>query len=109
MQFDIYIEEGTKALEHLKNAREVARRVKEIAALYDPEAEVYLFGSAARGDYTAASDIDILIVTNDVEAAERARAEAYRLLDAPLEIHIATPEEFRRWYQRFVGAEAVKI
>jgi predicted nucleotidyltransferase len=104
----IYIEEGRRALNYLKNAEGIARRVKELVELFDPSAEVYLFGSAVRGDYTAASDIDILIVTKNVGAAEEARAAIYRAIDAPLEIHIATPEQFRRWYRRFLG-EAVKI
>ncbi|MEM3180731.1 MAG: nucleotidyltransferase domain-containing protein, partial [Candidatus Bathyarchaeia archaeon] len=40
-----------------------AKRVKEIVKSIDPTAKVYLFGSATRGELTALSDIDILVLT----------------------------------------------
>ncbi len=38
----------------------IAKRVHEV----DPMAEIYLFGSRARGDYKKDSDWDLLILTN---------------------------------------------
>jgi predicted nucleotidyltransferase len=103
MSFDIYIEEGKKALEaHLKY-REVAEKVKEIARKIAGDAKVYVFGSALTGRYTAASDIDILIVTDiGKEEAVLLKAEIYKAVDAPVEIHVTTQEQFKRWYKRFI-------
>ncbi len=41
--------------------RMVEKTVKAIKRAY-PEAEIYLVGSVARGDFTAKSDIDLLII-----------------------------------------------
>lgn len=40
----------------------VTSRVKETVKTFDPNAEVILFGSRARGDYSAESDWDFLIL-----------------------------------------------
>lgn len=99
-----------RVLDYLKNYREVARRVKEIVAQIDPEADVYVFGSVARGDYTAASDIDVLVVTRRFELRHLIMVEVYRQVEAPIELHVATPEMLERWYRRFIRPEEmVKI
>ena len=103
MSFDIYIEEGKKALEALRKYREVAEKVKEAARKIADNAKVYVFGSAPTGQYTAASDIDILIVADvGKEEATLLKAELYKTVDAPVEIHVATQEQFERWYKRFI-------
>ena len=52
-------------LKKMGNYMEVAKEVKNIVLKYWPKAELYLFGSTVRGEYTALSDIDILVVLND--------------------------------------------
>lgn len=42
----------------------VTRQVKETVKAFDPNAEVILFGSRARGDYKKDSDWDFLILTD---------------------------------------------
>ena len=49
----------------LRDWRRIAREVACIAEALHPGAKVYVFGSAARGDYTAASDIDILVLVDE--------------------------------------------
>jgi len=93
------------ALESLKNYEEVARKVKEIVRRIDPEAEVYVFGSVVRGKYTAASDIDVLVVTKKVGERYRMMVEVYRRVKAPVELHVTTPERFSSWYRRFIKPE----
>ena len=62
MGFELYIEEGKRALETMSNYVEIARRIKELASELVGNARVYVFGSVVKGRYTAASDIDILIL-----------------------------------------------
>jgi len=102
--FDLYIESGREALEQLDNHMEVAKRVKEIVERFWKDVRVYVFGSVLEGRYTATSDIDILVVVNGVsrEEAYRAKATVYRALDAPIELHVTSSEEFERWYKRFI-------
>jgi len=80
----------------------VAQALPLLLELYQPDA-VYLFGSLARGEQTADSDIDLLLVVSDEASSEQRQPqpglEALRAtgLLLPLELHIwrKTPFEFR--------------
>ncbi len=52
---------------------EIVRIIKEVL----PEAEIYLVGSVARGEYDAFSDVDILVVFSDeLKREDRIRIRA---------------------------------
>ncbi|MEM3439436.1 MAG: nucleotidyltransferase domain-containing protein [Candidatus Bathyarchaeia archaeon] len=103
-EFKAYLESGRRALERLGRYGEVAKRVKGIVEGHWGDAKAYAFGLALEGKYTAASDIDILVVVDgvDKEEARRLKAEVYGAIDAPIELHVASSDEFERWYRRFV-------
>ena len=44
--------------------KEILKRIKSGIANVDPNAEIYLYGSRARGDYRKDSDWDILVITS---------------------------------------------
>lgn len=97
-------------LEYLKDYMKTAREVKKVVENVDPEAKVYVFGSVVKGRYTAASDIDILVVTERIGERHRMRVEVYKRVKAPIELHVATPEKFSSWYKRFIEpGEIVEI
>ncbi len=103
--FDVYIEEALKYEKYYRNPIIVGRKVKEIVSKYIKNAKVYLFGSVVRKKFTAFSDIDVLIVTpkelsND-EMAELKTAIITQL-DAPIEIHVVSEDNYRKWYMRFM-------
>jgi hypothetical protein len=105
--FDQYVASGKRTLAYLGRYREIGARVKAIAQAECKGAHVYAFGSVVTGAYTAASDIDILIVCAGLHT-ERAVALKARIrrelgLQVPLELHTATPKEFESWYVRFMG------
>lgn len=103
MSFDVYIDEGLKALKAMENYMEVARRVKDIVLRYRSDAKVYVFGSVVDGRYTAASDIDILVVVDvDADEAYKIKAEVYREVDAPIQLHIVNQIQLQ-WYTRFTN------
>ena len=85
--------------------REVLGELKEEVERLVPGARVYLFGSYARGEGTAASDVDVLVV---VEERDYSRADEIkvalrrRFLGYPLEVHVVTGEQYERWYRRFL-------
>ncbi|MEM0225864.1 MAG: nucleotidyltransferase domain-containing protein [Thermofilaceae archaeon] len=68
-----------------------------------PDAEVYIFGSALRGELTANSDVDVLVVTDKAAGPQRHQLAAAieEKLKTPLifEIHLATREKLD-WYKR---------
>jgi len=95
-------------LEYLKNYRVVAERVKEIVKLLDPSAKIYVFGSVVRGLYTASSDIDILVITENINLKYDIMVTVYReLIDAPIQLHVVTPELYEKWYKRFIKPDEI--
>ena len=75
-------------------------RLVACLADYDPQ-QVWLFGSYARGDYHAASDIDLLIVKETALPYNERAADVWRVCDAcgshgALEPLVYTPAEFAR-------------
>jgi len=94
-----------RVLEYLKNYLDVAKKVKKLVQSLDPDAKVYVFGSVARGKFTAASDIDILVITNKPQLKYEMMVHVYKELEAPIELHITTPKGFEKWYKRFLKPE----
>lgn len=104
MSFDMYIEYGRRNLEAMKNYMEIAMKVKEIVVKDFVNARIYVFGSVVEGRYTAVSDIDILVIVDvDVEEKQEIKVKVYREIDAPIELHVITFEEYEKWYKRFIG------
>jgi len=71
---------------------EIVRRIVEVA---DPDS-IILFGSAARGEWTPDSDIDLLVVKSDVEHRGRLAEEIYvKLIGilAAVDILVVTPRD----------------
>jgi predicted nucleotidyltransferase len=83
----------------------VARRVKGIVHSIDPDAKVYVFGSVVRGEATAVSDIDILVVTKMIERKYEMMVKVYKAVEEPVELHIVTEDLLERWYKRFIPVE----
>ncbi len=77
----------------------LAEIVRRLVDAYRPE-RIYLFGSRARGDATADSDYDLMVVVAASDVSGHRRAEqAYRALwgvDAPLDVLVWTREQFDR-------------
>ncbi len=91
-----------RLLEYLKNYLDVGIEVKKILRQIDPDVRVYIFGSAVRGQYTALSDIDILVVTDRLDKKYDMVVEVYRRIEAPVQLHVTGQEKFINWYLRFI-------
>lgn len=103
-EFDIYIETSKENAEYIKRYKEVGKKIKDFVLSIYPESKVYLFGSIIEGKATLASDIDVLIIIDDISKEERYKLKAliYMMLKAPIELHIISKEEFIKWYNRFI-------
>ena len=83
---------------------EIVGRVTEASKALLGEAVVAVFGGVTSGNLTAASDVDILLVSKRLPRTARGRAELKEALEKeaglppinPVEIHLATPEEAER-------------
>lgn len=101
---------GRRAVErrrwYFENLDRLVEMIRSVLDRFFTSYEIYLFGSVAEGDYTMASDIDILVVTDEAprRVSERSRIvmEVYKAigLDAPVELHLVDREGFE-WYRRF--------
>jgi len=96
----------------LGNYKNIAEKVKKLVQEEWKNTKIYLFGSILKGKYTGASDIDILIVSDEKIAKEeeyRIKAKIYKNINAPIELHITTQKEYENWYKKFVKEEIVEV
>lgn len=103
---------GYRYFKSLESHREIAEKVKQIVLSKWPNAELYIFGSTVKGNYTATSDIDILIVLDDRPSGGEeymVKAEVYAQIYAPIELHVASRSGFEKWYKKFIGEDLVRI
>ncbi len=108
----MHIERGLRRRQVLESWRRHVKRLCVRAAELLGEARVLVFGSVARGDWSADSDIDVLVVSPNAPEDPWRRAEvATALREAAgeaaslLELHIVRPEQYLGWYRRFIDAE----
>jgi predicted nucleotidyltransferase len=74
---------------------EITRRIIETS---HPE-KIILFGSYARGNFSADSDLDLLIIVPGIKRLRRESIRVRRALRgllAPVDIVMATPEQIKR-------------
>ena len=75
--------------------QKLKKKIEELAKEL-PLSLVVLFGSYAQGNYTVASDVDLLIIYRGKERKD-AFATAKKILDIPLlEPHVHSEDEYKR-------------
>ena len=86
--------EGSKLKQDVLD--EIVRRVVEVA---QPE-RIILFGSAARGDMTHDSDVDLLVVksgvTDQIRLAQEIHLSFWGLL-VPIDVIVVSPEDIAKF------------
>jgi predicted nucleotidyltransferase len=82
----------------------INRMVKRIVAKFHPQ-QVILFGSQARGDARAGSDVDLLVVMDFEGSAFEKGLEIHHALSdilVPVDVIVTRPEDFA-WRKEIVG------
>jgi predicted nucleotidyltransferase len=78
----------------------IAKAARILAQEAGPHAKVILFGSHARGNARAGSDLDFLVIEPEVEGRHREMVRLRRSLrgiDAPIDVLVYSEEEARAW------------
>ena len=102
---ELILKYAAKRREVFENLNEYLAKIKKVVKNIDPQAEIYLFGSVAEGNYILSSDIDILIIAD--KSREKILTELWRNgISDPFEIHIYTAEYLDLFKKR---AKLVKI
>ncbi|MFO7966027.1 MAG: nucleotidyltransferase domain-containing protein [Archaeoglobaceae archaeon] len=106
--FDTVAQTAEEERKYFENYMEYAKLIRELAEDLLGNAEVYVFGSIVEGKSTPASDIDILVVSENTPKRQSERAkivgEIIKAIDvfAPFEIHLINYKELE-WYEKFIG------
>lgn len=92
------------------------KKIKKIVQeILGKEAKVILFGSIVRGEWGPNSDIDVLIVSDKLSQnwSEnlwiKQKIKSLIGFFSPFQIHLARPEEFENWYQKFIKKDYKEI
>jgi predicted nucleotidyltransferase len=94
---------------YFQNYKYYARLIKDAVNFTD--VEVVVFGSVPEGEYTMASDIDVLIISDDVPVGLNERAKILSKINKmlgyfhPFELHLVTKKE-AEWYKGTVKRHA---
>jgi predicted nucleotidyltransferase len=80
---------------------EITRRIREVS---DPE-QIILFGSRARGDSRSDSDVDLLIIKDNIESTGAEVGRIYRALSSiplPIDVVVVRPAYVEQ-YKDIIG------
>jgi len=98
-----------KKQKYFKNYLYWCKKIKKKAReLLGKDVKVLVFGSVVRGDFGPNSDIDVLIISKNLKKDwsenNQIKVEIKKEIGffTPFQIHLATPEEFKNWYKKFI-------
>lgn len=112
---ELLLEVAKEKEKYFKDYLNYGKKIKEIAQKYLGVCQVLIFGSIVRGDFSPASDIDVLIISNNLpENWEERRIYRTKIkseidFSSPFQIHLATEDEFKNWWQKFIKNEFVEV
>ncbi len=87
--------------------RKYAKKIKEIVKTEFQDVKVLVFGSVVEGKHTPSSDIDVLVISDEMpkslDGKAKIRAKILKEIgvESPFEIHLVNSKEFE-WYKRFI-------
>jgi predicted nucleotidyltransferase len=103
-------------IEYFKNYLYWGKKIKEMARrLLGKDVKVLIFGSVVKGKWGPNSDIDVLIISNKLSKNwiknRLIRTKIKKEIGpfSPFQIHLATPEEYKNWYRKFIKKDYLEI
>ncbi|MCM8820965.1 MAG: nucleotidyltransferase domain-containing protein [Candidatus Omnitrophica bacterium] len=104
-----------KKQEYFKNYLFYCEKIKNISDEILKKVEVLVFGSVVKNEHTPLSDIDVLIISENLPEGYEDRIKIKTEIKskvgsfAPFQIHLANPQEYNNWYKRFIKDVFIKI
>lgn len=112
---DIILPIHKKKEMYFRNYKSYCQEIKKIAKCSLKEVRVLVFGSVVKDKHTPSSDIDVLIISNNLpeefEEREKVKTNIKSKIDpfSPFQLHLATPKEFKEWYENFLKDNYLEI
>ena len=103
---ELLVREARRRLSVFRDLWKYLVEIKGVVVGLDAGARVFLFGSVAAGDYTFASDVDVLIVTDHKPSYVIAVLRRCGF-EEPFEFHVMSNEEFRLYATRIKSLREV--
>lgn len=100
---------------YFKDFRAYCEIIKKKAEEIIGEIRVVVFGSVVRGDFTPNSDIDILIISDNLPESMEERLKIKTAVKSslgrlnPFQLHLVTTKEFEEYYKPFVKKDYIEI
>lgn len=113
--FEILQEIWQENKKYFQNYKLYCQKIKKEAEKLLGVVKVLVFGSIVRGEFTPKSDIDILIISENLPEGQEKRGKIRTKIKSnvgpfsPFQIHLATPEEYQGWYQKFIKGDFEEI
>ncbi len=112
--YKILAVQNQNAKKYFQNYKFYVKEIKKMLKENFKDVKVYVFGSVVRDDYRPDSDIDILIVSNEIPESLFEQAKIKVMIkkmfeDAPFEIHITNFVQYESWYKRFIKENYIEI
>ena len=101
--------------EYFENYRFYCQRIKKESEKILGKNRVLVFGSIIKGKFRPKSDIDVLIISENLpesqEERDKIRTKIKSAIDpfSPFQIHLANPKEYQSWYQKFIKEDFEEI
>lgn len=101
--------------EYFENYRFYCKIIKDEAEKTLGDVEVIVFGSILKGKFNPRSDIDVLVISENLPSEYEERARIKTKIKSkissfsPFQIHLALPEEYQNWYKKFIKEDFEKI
>lgn len=114
--FLISKEIANKKKKYFKNFNYYGKKIKKIAEkILGKGVKVLIFGSSVKGNWSPKSDIDVLIISENLsknwEENLPFKVNIKKSLGSfsPFQIHLALPEEYENWYKKFIKNDFIEI
>jgi len=113
---DILIERQKRKEKYFKAWKFYLRKIKkEAEKILGKKTKVLIFGSFAKKEWGPESDIDVLIISENLPKEFEERGKIRTKIKSkigpfsPFQLHLATEGEFKKWYKNFIKKDFLEI